>query len=322
MKALSQTRKRGERGRIFGRRLVWILAGILILLFAAPPTDKLYSQRRRIRRVRRAFVRGATPESPGRLLAKSALILDVPSRRILYEYNADEVRSIASLTKLMTAIVFLEGNPPLDSVVTVIREDAQGAGRHSRMGIGESFKLLDVLYASLLSSDNRATRTLARASGLSMDNFVVRMNEKARELGLDSTSFVEVTGLDPGNHSTAFDLADLLSAALENYWVAHITSTDQYAFQSVNKHRRHILLNTNRLARAGWEVEGGKTGFIAASGYCLTTILKDKEGHEIMTVLLGAPTNSRRFSETIYIIDWLNRYVYPRQSADTTQTQE
>ena len=223
----------------------------------------------------------------------------------------------------MTAIVFLEGNPPLDSVVMVTREDARGAGRsRSQMGIGESFKLLDILYASLMASDNRVTRTLARASGLSMDNFVLRMNEKARELGLDSTTFVEVTGLDAGTRSTATDIAQLLSAALENYWVAHITATDQYTFHSVNKRRRHILLNTNRLARAGWEVEGGKTGFIAASGYCLATIMKDREDHEILAVLLGAPTNSRRFSETIYIIDWLNRYVYPRADADTTLTQE
>ncbi len=262
-------------------------------------------------------MRGATPQSPGRLLAQAALIVDVPSARILYEYNANQVRSIASLTKLMSAIVFLEGNPPLDSVVTVTREDARGAGRRrSQMGVGESFKLLDILYASLLASDNRATRTLARASGLSMDNFVLRMNEKAKELGLDSTTFVEPTGLDPANRSTALDIASLLSAALENYWVANITSTDQYTFHSTNKRRRHILLNTNRLARAGWEVEGGKTGFIAASGYCLATILKDKDSHEILTILLGAPTNSRRFSETIYIIDWLNRYVYPKQ--DTT----
>jgi len=299
------------------RHLIGFIAGVLILLFVVPPLTKIHSQTKKKRRPRRTFVRGATPQSPGRLLAQAALIVDVPSARILYEYNANQVRSIASLTKLMSAIVFLEGNPPLDSVVTVTREDARGAGRRrSQMGVGESFKLLDILYASLLASDNRATRTLARASGLSMDNFVLRMNEKAKELGLDSTTFVEPTGLDPANRSTALDIASLLSAALENYWVANITSTDQYTFHSTNKRRRHILLNTNRLARAGWEVEGGKTGFIAASGYCLATILKDKDSHEILTILLGAPTNSRRFSETIYIIDWLNRYVYPKQ--DTT----
>lgn len=304
-------------------RWLRVISALLILFFCFSSFAELSSQTKRKRRARRTFVRGATPESPGRLLAKAVLIIDVPSGRILYEYNANAVRSIASLTKLMTAIVFLEGNPPLDSVVMVTREDARGAGRRrSQMGVGESFKLLDILYASLLASDNRATRTLARASGLSMDNFVLRMNEKARELGLDSTFFVEVTGLDAGNRSTAFDVARLLSAALENYWVAHITATDQYTFHSTNKRRRHILLNTNRLARAGWEVEGGKTGFIAASGYCLVTIMKDKEGHEILAVLLGAPTNSRRFSETIYIIDWLNRYVYPRATADTTRTSE
>jgi D-alanyl-D-alanine endopeptidase (penicillin-binding protein 7) len=305
-------------------RLLQALTAFLVLLFCLSPFAELYSQaKKRPRRARRTFIRGATPESPGRLLAKAALIIDVPSGRILYEYNANQVRSIASLTKLMTAIVFLEGNPPLDSVVTVTREDARGAGRRrSQMGIGESFRLLDLLYASLMASDNRVTRTLARASGLSMDNFVLRMNEKARELGLDSTFFTEVTGLDAGNRSTALDVARLLSAALENYWVAHITATDQYTFRSTNKRRRHILLNTNRLARAGWQVEGGKTGFIAASGYCLATIMKDREDHEILAVLLGAPTNSRRFSETIYIIDWLNRYVYPRAVADTTLTQE
>lgn len=305
------------------RRLFRILSAFLVLLFCLSPFAELSSQAKRKRRPRKSFFRGATPQSPGRLLAKAALIIDVPSGRILYEYNANQPRSIASLTKLMTAIVFLEGNPPLDSVVTVTREDARGAGRRrSQMGVGESFRLLDLLYASLMASDNRVTRTLARASGLSLDNFVLRMNEKARDLGLDSTVFVEVTGLDAGNRSSALDIARLLTFALENYWVAHITATDQYTFQSTNKRRRHILLNTNRLARAGWEVEGGKTGFIAASGYCLVTILKDKEGHEILAVLLGAPTNSRRFSETIYIIDWLNRYVYPRADADTTLTQE
>ncbi|MCI0596675.1 MAG: hypothetical protein L0Z48_09085, partial [candidate division Zixibacteria bacterium] len=98
-------------------RLLRLLSAFLVLLFCLAPFAELSSQAKRKRRPRRSFFRGATPQSPGRLLAKAALIIDVPSGRILYEYNANQPRSIASLTKLMTAIVFLEGNPPLDSVV-------------------------------------------------------------------------------------------------------------------------------------------------------------------------------------------------------------
>ena len=141
-----------------------------------------------------------------RLTAKSALVLDLDKGTVLYDKNSEEVRSIASLTKLMTAMVFLECGIDLFDTVTISREDTRASAR-SHLRPGETFYLIDLLHASLMPSDNRATRALVRATGLSPQEFVGRMNRKADSLGLVNTEFTDPTGLDADNVSTAWETA-------------------------------------------------------------------------------------------------------------------
>jgi len=236
-----------------------------------------------------------------RLTAKSALVLDLDKGTVLYDKNSEEVRSIASLTKLMTAMVFLECGMDLFDTITIGREDARASAR-SHLRPGETFYLLDLLHASLMPSDNRATRALVRATGLSPQEFVGRMNRKADSLGLVNTEFSDPTGLDADNVSTAWETAKLLKMALSYPLISQITTKTSYKFFSINKRRRmHQLSNSNRLLRGDYEVLGGKTGFIGRSGWCLAVMLKNIE-EKLCVVVLGAASNMRRFAEARHIL--------------------
>ncbi len=236
-----------------------------------------------------------------RLTAKSALVLDLDKGTILYDKNCEEVRSIASLTKLMTAMVFLECGIDLFDTITISREDTRASAK-SHLRAGETFYLIDLLHASLMPSDNRATRALVRATGLSPEEFVERMNRKADSLGLVNTEFSDPTGLDADNVSTAWETAKLLKMALGYPLISQITTKTSYKFFSVNKRRRiHQLSNSNRLLRDDYEVLGGKTGFIGKSGWCLAVMLKNIK-EKLCVVVLGAASNVRRFAEARHIL--------------------
>jgi D-alanyl-D-alanine carboxypeptidase len=245
-----------------------------------------------------------------RILSKAAVAVDVEKGEILFEKNMEEPTPIASLTKLMTALVFLEQNPNLDDSAAVIPSDAESSGR-SRLRVGEILTLNDLLYASLMSSSNLATKPLVRVSGLPFEDFVARMNQKAKEIGLENTHFYEPTGLDENNQSTALDCARLLTFALRDKKIASITTKKTYAFTSLYKKkiRRHQITNTNRLLVSSLNVKGGKTGYNGPSGWCLATLVENEDGTKIATVILGAPTSFTRFKETKSIIKWSSKKV-------------
>jgi D-alanyl-D-alanine endopeptidase (penicillin-binding protein 7) len=231
--------------------------------------------------------------------SKAALVMDSSTGDILYEKNGGQTRSIASLTKLMTAMVFLETEPDLSRSVKVERADLRGSGK-TQLRSGEVVTMESLLYHSLMASDNAATRTLVRESGLTREEFLARMNRKASILGLNATHFVEFTGLDAGNVSSAYDLANLMRHALKYPEIALVTSQPDYTYRS--SRRSHYLVNTNRLARYGSvEVRGGKTGYIRASGYCLATCVREA-GRELISIVLGSPSNRARFNETSILL--------------------
>jgi serine-type D-Ala-D-Ala endopeptidase (penicillin-binding protein 7) len=217
---------------------------------------------------------------------------------VLFAKNSDSCVPIASLTKLMTALVFLEQKPALDQEVVVTIAELKGAG-HTQLRSGEVVALGDLLHMSLMSSDNVATRVLARESGLTGDEFVARMNRKAVELGLTSSRFVEFTGLDERNVSSASDIARLLHAAAHDPLIQEITTTRQYQFATGR--RMHAVHNTNRLLYGRYEVLGGKTGFILEAGYCFATWIRS-QGRDLIAVVLGAPTNSTRFADAVRLL--------------------
>lgn len=253
----------------------------------AKPGARKASPRRRARR-----------PPPGGVYSRNAILVDPATGEVLFEKASDRTVPIASLTKLMTALVFLEQKPKLEREVVVTLAELNGGG-HTQLRRDEIVALGDLLHMSLMSSDNVATRVLARESGLDAAEFVARMNRKAVELGLTGSRFVEFTGLDERNVSSASDIARLLHAAAHEPLIQEITTTRQYQFATGR--RMHAVHNTNRLLYSRYEVLGGKTGFILEAGYCFATWIRT-QGRDLIAVVLGAPTNATRFADTVRLL--------------------
>jgi D-alanyl-D-alanine endopeptidase (penicillin-binding protein 7) len=236
--------------------------------------------------------------------AAAAIIFNPANGQVLWEENAQDKRSIASITKVMTTVVFLEDNPDLDQVVTVERGDVYAAST-THLKANDRLKLSEVLHLALIASDNAAARILARVSHGGTASFVERMNEKALELGLENTSFADPSGLNPANVSSAYDLSRLISFAASDERVAPIMRTATY---TVTTERRTINIHsTNRLVMGGdVDVLGGKTGFIGKAGYCLASLLRLPTGNQVAVVVLGARSNTGRFWETRHLFNWMS----------------
>ncbi len=243
--------------------------------------------------------RGHRRGPPGGVVyARCAVVIDPTSGAVLFDKNADRAAPIASITKLMTAMVFLEQKPDLSREVEVTREELYQGG-HTRLRNGEHVALGDLLHMSLMCSDNVATRVIARESGLSKPAFLSRMNAKAGELGLKDSRFVEVTGLDENNVASASDVAKMLQAASANPLIHSITTTAEYDFRS--DRGLHEIHSTDRLLKSRYQVLGGKTGFINEAGYCFATWIR-AEGHDMIAVVLGAPTAATRFADVVRLV--------------------
>jgi len=237
--------------------------------------------------------------------AAAAILLDPTTGQVLWSENAQEKRSIASITKVMTAIVFLEDQPDLARVVTVERGDVYAAST-TYLRANDQITLDNLLHLTLIASDNAAARALARLSHGGTAPFVDRMNSKAAELGLESMSFTDPSGLRPENVSTAYDLSRLITYASSDERMAPIMRTAEY---KVATNRRTISIhNTNRLVMDGdVTVMAGKTGFISKAGHCLATLLRMPQGNDVAVVVLGASSNPGRFWETRHLFNWLSQ---------------
>ena len=236
--------------------------------------------------------------------AAAAIIFNPVTGQVLWQENAQDKRSIASITKVMTTVVFLEDNPDLTQDVTVERSDVYAAST-TYLKARERLSLNDVLHLTLIASDNAAARLLARVSHGGTASFIERMNEKAVELGLESTSFTDPSGLSPANISSAYDLSRLISFAAGDERISPIMRTPSYI---VTTSRRTINIHsTNRLLLGGdVDVMGGKTGFISKAGYCIATLLRLPQGDQVAVVVLGARSNTGRFWETRHLFNWLS----------------
>ena len=270
----ASTRKRVTRGKSSGKKAV----------------RKRSTRSRRYARPR--FTQGVN--------ARAALVVDARTGEVLFDKNSGMPMPIASLTKLMTAMVLIESKPELARRVMVTREDLAGSGK-TQLRAGEVVTMRDLLHLALLSSDNAATKSLVRNSDLSPEEFLARMNRKSQVMGLSHTRFVEFTGLSEQNISTATEYAQILKTAGNDPLIQHITTLPDYTFRTSK--RNHHLVNTNRLCRYGvFDVRGGKTGFINEAGYCLATWVSTRT-RDVISVVLGAPSSSVRFAETRRLID-------------------
>ncbi len=257
--------------------------------------------------------------------AEAAIIYNPENGQILYEENSQGTRSIASITKIMTAAVFLESAPDLSREIVVERADVRAAST-TYLRAGYKLPLYDVLHLMLIASDNAAARVLSRSSSLGpYDAFIARMNEKARELGLTSTHYADPSGLLSANVSSAYDMARLIAFVAGD---ERISSVMRKQYHSINIGRRTITVHsTNQLVMKGdVDVLGGKTGFISKAGYCLATLLRlPQGGPQVAVVILGAKSNAGRFWETRHLFNWLSSkagdiFATPVQAAGASAT--
>ncbi len=251
--------------------------------------------------------------------ASSVLVADYQSGRPIYAKNPDHLTPIASITKLMTALVTLEANLPLGEYITITSEDVDRI-KHtgSRLALGTKLTRLELLHLALIASENRAAAALSRAYPGGRGAFVAAMNRKARELGMTNTYFVDGTGLSSHNRSTAKDLVKLVQAAYRNPLIRSITTTASYEVEE----RGLAFFNTNRLVRrSDWEIGVSKTGFINEAGYCLV-MQANIAGRPVIMVLLHSRDKWSRIADAERIRRWLEggamqRYVQ-RQGRDAS----
>jgi D-alanyl-D-alanine endopeptidase (penicillin-binding protein 7) len=239
------------------------------------------------------------------LHAAAAIIYNPETNQILWEENSQDQRSIASITKVMTATVFLEDNPDMSQPVTIVRSDVYHAST-THLRLNDKVTTDDLLHLLLIASDNAAARALARVSPYGSIGFIRRMNEKAVELGLESTHYADPSGLLSDNVSSAYDMARLITHASTDERIASIMRTPSY---TVHTARRNITFrSTNHLlGRDDVDVRAGKTGFISKAGYCLATLLRlPQGGQQVAVVVLGARSNAARFLETQNLFNWLS----------------
>ncbi len=234
--------------------------------------------------------------------AAAAIIFNPQTNEVLWEENSHDARSIASLTKLMTALTFIADEPDLDRKVTVAAADTRRASV-TYLRSGEVVTLGDLLHLTLIASDNAAARALARTSEGGSSAFIARMNEMAQELGLTSAKFADPSGLDARNVASAYDISHLIAYASADPQLAPVMRKTTH---EVRTNRRAVTVrSTNRLLTDGMDVVGGKTGFISKAGYCLATLLQVPQGSQVAVVVLGAANSTLRFAEVRHLFNWV-----------------
>lgn len=239
---------------------------------------------------------------------KAGIVFDNNTGEIYWSKNVNEKRSIASLTKIMTMLVFLETNTNLYNYIKItpdalVMNDEEAA----RIGlvVGDNILVKDLLYSGYIGSKNDAINLLVKSTGISEEDFVKRMNDKAKELGLDNTVFTNINGLDSGNISTAKDLGKLSYYAFSNKTIKNLSQIKEYTFKTKSG-RIYKIKNTNKLLDSNnLNILAAKTGYLDESLYCLTLLSKKGE-RELISVLLGNNTDEERF----YDAQALNLWVY------------
>ena len=252
-----------------------------------------------------AWTAGAAATEEPALRSAAALVIDAETGEILHAKNADAVVPIASITKLMTAMVTLDAGLALDEPITISADDAEAgqAKRRARLAVGASLTRAELLQLALMASENRAAAALGRVYPGGTDAFVKAMNAKAHELEMTGSRFVEPTGLSSENVSTAEDLAKLVRAAKGYAPIAEYSTTPNAEFTI--RGRRVAFVNTNGLVRGGsWEIGLSKTGFINAAGRCLV-MQATVATRSLIIVLLDSVGKYTRIADANRIRHWL-----------------
>jgi D-alanyl-D-alanine endopeptidase (penicillin-binding protein 7) len=266
----------------------------------------------------------ATPTPKSKVIAKadsgpglrsaSAMIVDAESGEVIYEHKSTLVAPIASLTKLMTALVVIDGQQPLDEVIKISADDKwKGKGAHSRLPVGAKLTRADLLKLALMASENRAAHVLARNYPGGTAAFVKTMNVKAKALGMTKTRFADASGLSNDNVSNARDLAKLVNAASRDSRISDYSTLVQH---HVNIGRGQLgYRNTNLLVgKQDWKIHVQKTGFTNDAGECL--VMEAQIGNRpVVMVLLNSFGKLTRTADARRVRKWMEAKDVARVSA-------
>ncbi|MFT3665823.1 D-alanyl-D-alanine endopeptidase [Piscinibacter sp.] len=255
------------------------------------------------------------------LKSSVALVLDQDTDEVLVSKNPDAVLPIASITKLMTALVVAEAQLPLDETLTISQEDVDTEkGSRSRLRVGTQLTREEMLHLALMSSENRAAHALGRHYPGGLAAFVSAMNAKARLLGMGDTRYAEPTGLSSRNQSSAKDLATLVKAAYGHQIIRELSTSPEYSV-AVGK-REMQFRTTNALVRnPSWEIGLQKTGYISEAGRCLVMQAKLAGRHLIMVFLDSAGKYSR-LGDAERVRRWLDEVGHGAASTTSSSAAE
>lgn len=239
--------------------------------------------------------------------AKSAIMLEASTGKIIYEKNSEEKLPMASMTKMMTLLLIMEniedGNLKWDEMITASEHAASMGGSQIFLEVGEQMSVEDMVKGICIGSGNDAAVAMAERIGGTEENFVKMMNEKASKLGLKNTHFENSCGLDSDNHySSAHDMAIIAKELVRHEKILEYTGTYEDYLRK-NTDNSFWLVNTNKLVRYYQGVDGLKTGYTSTAGYCITTTAK-RNNMRLITVVMGEPSSSIRNSETTAMLDY------------------
>jgi D-alanyl-D-alanine endopeptidase (penicillin-binding protein 7) len=252
-----------------------------------------------------------THPDPAKLWLRShaAVITDQQTGQVLYQKHAKDILPIASITKLMTAMVLIDANLDMNEVIVITKADKDTLRySRSRLPVGSKLKRIDLLKMALMASENRAAAALARTYPGGNKAFIHAMNEKSRLLGMHHTMFKDSTGLTAKNQSTALDLSRLLKTAWDYPMIRKLCATGSGQVSLVSDRHEIKFNNTNPLLRrAHWTIGMSKTGYIKESGRCLVmqTTIADRD---LFIVLLNAQGRLSSYGDSGRIRKWLERY--------------
>jgi D-alanyl-D-alanine endopeptidase (penicillin-binding protein 7) len=251
----------------------------------------------------------ATPD-PLALKSSVALVIDQDTDAVLFSKNPQAVLPIASITKLMTAVVVTEAGLPLDEMLTVTQDDVDiEKGSHSRLRVGTRLTRGEMMHLALMSSENRAAHALGRSYPGGLPAFVKAMNGKALELGMTDTRYVDPTGLSSQNQSSAHDLARLVKAAYE-YDLIRTLSTSPEHYVAVGSRELRFRNSNSLVLSPEWSIGLQKTGYISEAGRCLV-MQAELAGRKLIMVLLDSAGRYYRVADAERLRHWLTSDTNP-----------
>ena len=274
------------------------VAGLILAILATQATAKVIRSPAKAVRDPAKLVRDL------KLKSSSVLIIDQSDSSVLYSRHPDVAMPIASITKLMTALVVLDAKQPLDELIQITDADRDmPKGSFSRLSVGTTLSRGDLMHLALMSSENRAAHALGNNYPGGMPAMVAAMNAKAAELGMVSSRFVDPTGLSSQNVASPEDLSKLVIAASHNPTIREYSTDSRYAVK-VRKHMVEFHNTDNLVANPGWNIIVQKTGYITEAGKCLV-MAAVIEGRSVVIVLLDSFGKYTRVADAQRVKTWM-----------------